>query len=180
MEFWLEVVWFLLPGGAANLVPPVAAKIFPRWNAPIDLGRTFRGRRLFGAHKTFRGVVSGVLLSSVTLQLQCLASHRWPELRGLEIGQAFCGLWWLGPWLGMAALAGDLVKSFFKRRRDIPSGRSWFPWDQIDWIVGVLVAAYPVFQFGIPFMAGALVLGLILSLAAKAVGYWIGVNSEWI
>ena len=53
---------------------------------------------------------------------------------------------WLGLGLrfGIGAMAGDAVKSFFKRRADVPSGERWFPFDQIDFVVGALVLIWPV------------------------------------
>jgi len=38
--------------------------------------------------------------------------------------------------LGFGALFGDTAKSFFKRQKGIQPGRSWFPFDQVDYIVG--------------------------------------------
>ena len=38
--------------------------------------------------------------------------------------------------MGFGALTGDAIKSFFKRRVNIPPGVSWFPFDQIDYIIG--------------------------------------------
>lgn len=180
MHFVADVIWFLLPAGAANLIPPVAAKWFPRWDTSVDFGTTFRGRRIFGPHKTIRGLAFGILFSSITLFLQCLFSEAMPALKALQVGPSFCDLWWLGPLFGFAALFGDLAKSFFKRQFNIEAGRSWFPWDQVDWIIGVLIATYPIFEFNLVFAFTAVALGLVSSFAAKVVGYWIGVNSDWI
>ena len=44
----------------------------------------------------------------------------------------------LGALMGGGALIGDLVKSFIKRRLNQPPGKPWFPWDQLDWIAGVI------------------------------------------
>lgn len=38
-------------------------------------------------------------------------------------------------------MTGDAVKSFFKRQRDMPPGSSWFPFDQLDFVIGALVFA---------------------------------------
>ena len=38
----------------------------------------------------------------------------------------------------VAALGGDLIKSLFKRQVDIQPGQPWFPFDQCDWLIGVL------------------------------------------
>ena len=45
----------------------------------------------------------------------------------------------LGALMGGGALVGDLVKSFIKRRLNVPPGKPWFPWDQLDWIAGAIL-----------------------------------------
>jgi len=52
----------------------------------------------------------------------------------------------LGALMGGGALTGDLVKSFIKRRLDIPPGRPWFPWDQLDWIMGAMLLSSFVYS----------------------------------
>jgi CDP-2,3-bis-(O-geranylgeranyl)-sn-glycerol synthase len=45
---------------------------------------------------------------------------------------------------GMGALLGDAIKSFFKRRVNIKPGSTWFPFDQIDYIVGGILFLMPL------------------------------------
>lgn len=180
MYYLLEVLWFLLPAGGANLIPPVAARIWPTWNAPVDRGRIFYGKPLFGRTKTIRGFVVGILFSTIILYLQCIVHSKFYVFNDLEFREIFCNEWWLGPCFGFSALLGDLVKSFFKRRLNFQSGQSWFPWDQIDWVIGVLLVTYPLFKFSLGFILLALVLGILLSGGAKIIGYWLGINSNWI
>jgi CDP-2,3-bis-(O-geranylgeranyl)-sn-glycerol synthase len=40
--------------------------------------------------------------------------------------------------MGFGALAGDSIKSFFKRRLGFAPGKAWVPFDQLDFIVGGL------------------------------------------
>ena len=37
------------------------------------------------------------------------------------------------------ALTGDALRSFFKRQRGMAPGKSWFPFDQIDYVLGGVV-----------------------------------------
>ena len=39
-------------------------------------------------------------------------------------------------------MAGDSVKSFFKRRLKISPGQQWIPFDQLDFILGGLLALH--------------------------------------
>ena len=49
----------------------------------------------------------------------------------------------MGASLGFGALAGDAIKSFFKRQFSVASGQSWFPFDQIDYILGGILFSLP-------------------------------------
>jgi CDP-2,3-bis-(O-geranylgeranyl)-sn-glycerol synthase len=40
-------------------------------------------------------------------------------------------------------MAGDAVKSFFKRRVGVPPGGRWIPADEIDFIIGAMVLGSP-------------------------------------
>jgi hypothetical protein len=116
---------------------------------PIDGGRTFRGRRLFGAHKTFRGVVAVSLGTSVFMFVQQLV---WPVALGgqaSEVSGRFAanGLL-LGFALGAGAMLSELPNSFVKRQLDIAPGASgrgplallFYVLDQIDLLLGAWVA----------------------------------------
>jgi len=89
---------------AANSAPVLARHVFgTRFAAPLDGGRVLRdGRPVLGRSKTWRGLIAGTLASAALAPLLGLA----PEL-GLATG----GL----------ALGGDLLASFFKRRRGYPA-----------------------------------------------------------
>ena len=90
----------------ANGAPVIAAKLFGgRFAWPVDGGRTLAdGRPLFGRSKTWRGLATAVV--ATTAAAPCL---------GLD--------WRWGAGFGAAAMAGDLVSSFTKRRLGLaPSG----------------------------------------------------------
>jgi CDP-2,3-bis-(O-geranylgeranyl)-sn-glycerol synthase len=119
----VETVWLLLPAAAANIAPVIAARYrwLPALNRPLDGNRTFHGKRLLGAHKTWRGLVVGIVAGGIA---------------GFFLGSAL-----LGVVLGAGALAGDAAKSFVKRQLNIAPGKSWPPFDQIDAALGALLAA---------------------------------------
>jgi CDP-2,3-bis-(O-geranylgeranyl)-sn-glycerol synthase len=43
--------------------------------------------------------------------------------------------------ISMGALFGDIVESFFKRRIGKERGESWYPFDQLDFVLGALILA---------------------------------------
>ena len=139
----LFALWYFLPAGFANAAPVFANKIplLQKLGMPIDAGKSFRGKRIFGDHKTVRGFAAGVLIGSLTGLIQYLLyTHLgWVQNFSLIVYTSAWQSLLLGALLGFGALFGDAVKSFFKRQFSVASGKSWFPFDQIDYIIGGLL-----------------------------------------
>ena len=73
----LFAAWFLLPAAAANVAPIITNKLplLRRWQTPLDFGKTFHGKEVFGKHKSWRGLVSGIVVATITLALQQYAAR---------------------------------------------------------------------------------------------------------
>ncbi len=125
---------------AANAVPVIVAILArDRWSYPLDGGRTLLdGQRLLGAHKTWRGLVSGTLAAAMT-----------GSLLGLPV--------WVGAGFGALSLLADATSSMVKRRLRLAPGTEFPGLDQLG------EALLPLLAF-----AGTLSLGLgdILALTA--------------
>lgn len=142
METILFALWFFWPAGSANSAPVLANNTPLRaWTTPIDFGHTFRGHRITGDHKTYRGLTAGVINGAVIGLVQLLLARNisFFESVGGSIDYTDWSVILLGAVLGLGALLGDVFKSFFKRQRNIPNGHSWFPFDQTDYIIGGLL-----------------------------------------
>ncbi|RMG91429.1 MAG: CDP-archaeol synthase [Zetaproteobacteria bacterium] len=135
MATWLVDVQLLVVITLANGSPILARKLLPAWwNTPIDGDKTWRdGYPILGASKTWRGMACGIL--------------------GGMVGSLFFGWpWQLGMAIGLAAMTGDLVSSFVKRRLGIPTEGRATGLDQIpesfipaliaqSWLGGTLLDA---------------------------------------
>ena len=142
----LETFWLLLPAGIANTAPVLAAKYnwFPSLNQPLN-------ERLLGSHKTWRGVFFGVIYGLIA---------------GIILGHGAL----FGAALGLAALIGDAVKSFFKRRLHIAPGKSFPVFDQIDFVIGALLVSILFFPVKISHVVIAIVMFGLLSCLTSLVG----------
>ncbi|MDO8642405.1 MAG: CDP-archaeol synthase [Candidatus Woesearchaeota archaeon] len=138
IDLILTTVTFFLPAGVANMMPVLVAKI-PVLNVPMDFGYSFRGKRIFGDHKTWRGLVFGIG-GAVLISYFIWRVPMEPGSVAVEISVRNSII--LGIALGAGALLGDAIKSFFKRQIGIKPGGSWVPFDQIDWILGALIAVH--------------------------------------
>ena len=134
----LSALWLMLPAYLSNMLP-----VFVGGGPPIDLGRHWKdGKRLLGDGKTWRGLLLAPLLAAgltYFLQLAGRSGGWW--------GDNFPD-WGPDPWwfllayaMGLGALVGDAFESFVKRRTGRDRGEKWFPWDQLDFILGALLFA---------------------------------------
>jgi CDP-diglyceride synthetase len=175
-------LWFFLPAGLANAAPIFVATMpgLRRWNAPIDLGRTFRGQRILGSHKTWRGLVTGMITATVVLALQqVLVRHAsWAHSLTSQVDYASLPTLILGPLFGLGALGGDAIESFFKRQRRVRPGQGWFPFDQTDYIIGGAIASAPFVSLNLVQYLWLLLLWLLMHIVASYIGYLLGVKER--
>jgi len=178
----LFAIWFLLPAAIANMVPILSARIplIKKLDAPIDAGKSFRGHRIFGAHKTWRGIVTGIIASTLVLWIQQLlaANYEWTNIFTGAIDYSALPVLILGPVFAIGALGGDAIESFFKRSRGIKSGKAWVPFDQLDYIIGsVLVSLFFVILTPAQYV-WIFVVWFLMHLIASYIGFRLGLKKE--
>jgi CDP-2,3-bis-(O-geranylgeranyl)-sn-glycerol synthase len=143
----LFALWFFLPAALANMIPIPLAKVpwLKKYEWPMDFGKKYRGHRVFGSHKTWRGFAAGVIMATLILWLQqwAVAHFGWAQTLTAQVDYAHLPTLILGPLFAIGALGGDAIESFFKRQRGTPPGHGWFPWDQLDYIIGASILTAP-------------------------------------
>ncbi|HET6925113.1 MAG TPA: CDP-archaeol synthase [Candidatus Saccharimonadales bacterium] len=174
--------WFFLPPALANATPIGVAALpyVKRWDAPMDFGKSFQGWRILGPHKTWRGLIAGMLSSTIALWLQQLAYDHtgWGASIGHGVPYNTLPTLVLGPLFGLGALGGDAIKSFFKRRRGTPSGATWLPFDQLDYVVGGTVVSLPFVVLAWPVYVWILVLWFGIHFIASYLGWKAGLKQQ--
>lgn len=155
---------------------PVLANKLPfinRWKTPLDLGKKYKGKRILGANKTWRGLVFGTCVAAIfgvtafTIRVDFTVS-----IELLWIVALASGL------MGFGALVGDAVESFAKRRSGIKPGDSWFPFDQIDYILGGLLFSYPLIHWPIELMFYIFAIYFGLHVVVSFIGYKLGLKDK--
>ena len=178
----LFAIWFLLPAAAANASPIFSAKIpfLKKFDAPIDGGEKINGHRIFGSHKTWRGIISGIVVATAVLALQQLLFAHFGWVRFVSGGVDYASLptLLLGPLFAIGALGGDAIESFFKRQRGIKSGGTWVPFDQLDYIIGsVIVSLFFVILTPVQYIL-MFVIWFLGHILATYVGYKLGLKDD--
>lgn len=160
-----------------------------RFDAPLDGGRVFRGRRIFGDHKTVRGFMGIVPAAGAGFALLGLARDagaEWlaPGLWGLTMASLFG----LGVWGGLCFMVGELPNSFFKRRRGIAPGevpaRGWerslcLVVDRLDSTLALLSGMSLVVGLRWHTWLAVLLLGPLVHLAFSALLRVVGVKARY-
>jgi CDP-2,3-bis-(O-geranylgeranyl)-sn-glycerol synthase len=176
MGYWiaalLSAIWIMLPAYVPN-----SAAVVLGGGMPIDRGRVHEdGRRILGDGKTYRGLVLGILAGILVGCLQILVqSGDFPEFlpRHTLLTVSL---------LATGALLGDLVKSYFKRRRGIGKGEKWPVVDQYDFVAGALLLtlagapSWVVTYVTLPVLFWILVLTPLLHRAVNVLGYSLGMK----
>jgi CDP-2,3-bis-(O-geranylgeranyl)-sn-glycerol synthase len=169
-NLWFAL-WFFLPAGIANVTPIFAAKTpgLKRLSAPIDFGKHFRGKRILGNHKTWRGLITGITMAVLVAGLEGLIYRHINN-------QQICDMIYppglkLGFLLGLGALLGDMAKSLFKRQFNVKPGRSWFPFDQLDYIAGGLLFSAIIVRLTLLQYAWIIAVWFGMHLVSSYIGY---------
>jgi CDP-2,3-bis-(O-geranylgeranyl)-sn-glycerol synthase len=163
----MEVValaYLMLPAYFANMAAAFA-KFWPGWNRPIN-------RRWLGDHKTVVGFLLGVMVAVGVAYLQSQSPWSPHGLRSEWLA--------LGCAQGIGAMSGDAVKSFFKRRVGIAPGRPWIPADELDFVIGALLLAWPWLH--LQPIEVALILGFtfVAHIATNHVAFHLGIrDAKW-
>jgi CDP-2,3-bis-(O-geranylgeranyl)-sn-glycerol synthase len=178
----LFALWFFIPAGIANMVPVPIAKlpVLKRFDTPMDFGATWHGERVFGAHKTWRGLIAGIIAATLTVLAQQWAVRElgWFDGSAAEIDYLDMSAVVLGLTMAIGALGGDAIKSFFKRRNNIKPGQVWLPYDLIDHIIGAALVTLPFVVFSLWVYPVIVVIWLFANVAISYFGYLIHIKER--
>ena len=166
---------FLPVLGAALVHAPILRfDLVPGLSRPIS-------RRLFGAHKTWRGAIA---MSGGTLAAT-LALHRVPAYRRrLPAPVADANPALLGTLLGLAMWVGELPNSFLKRRLGIPPGTQRRSpggvaisiFDQADWVPTAWLMLLPLWRMSAREAAEVFAVVAAVHVPINLLGYALGVR----
>lgn len=173
----LGIIWFISLLGVANM-SPVLLKKLPFLNIPVDFGKNWRKERLFGKNKTWRGFFCAPIIGGLFFLVQKFLYVKISFLKEISLFNYQEMTVWFGVWVGLGVIVGDLVKSFFKRRWHICPGKSWLPFDQIDFILGGLIVALCFYRFKFLDIIFIIIIGFCLHLLVKFLGYILKIDNK--
>lgn len=128
-------------------------------NIALDMGKKFfDGERILGDGKTVEGFLMGVTVGSFI---------------GFLLGDVFFGFL-----SGFGAMVGDAFGSFVKRRLGLKRGEFFYPWDQIDFLIGAYVFLSPFYYINIYHALIILALTPVVHLLTNVIAYVLKIKKE--
>jgi CDP-2,3-bis-(O-geranylgeranyl)-sn-glycerol synthase len=147
-----EALKFIFPAYCAN-----AAPVLGGGGKPLDHGKNFTdGKRIFGANKTYKGLLFGLGIGAGVGVIDCLL---------------FGYPWLFAVLTPLGALLGDLTGAFIKRRLNLAPGALLPVVDQIDFVVGALVFALPLMIVGLELAIAVLLITPPIHLFTNFLAY---------
>lgn len=157
IELIYKSLIYILPAYIANASPTILGG-----GKPIDLGKKFiDGKRIFGDHKTIRGLIAGITTGTLTGPLLYLLGAETNLLNSFLRALL----------LSIGTHIGDLTGSFIKRRINLKPGESAPILDQLSFLVFALVLSTPLYPIDITMITTLIVITLILHPITNLIAY---------
>ncbi|MBX7170880.1 MAG: CDP-archaeol synthase [Pyrinomonadaceae bacterium] len=151
---------------------------------PIDNEKTFRGKRIFGDNKTYRGILMTAIGTALGFGIQMFL-HRFEIFRQIELlDYQSVRVISIGFFIGAAAMLSELPNSFIKRQIDIAPGATtngiwnlfFYIFDQIDYLIGVWI----VLTFYVEVTFQRIIFSVVFLFFSHQIisllGYWLGMR----
>jgi CDP-2,3-bis-(O-geranylgeranyl)-sn-glycerol synthase len=168
----VTALWVVLPAYVPNSVALLVGG-----GPPIDGGRTWRGNRLLGDGKTWRGFAGGALAGILlAFGLNAVRPALTMTLPAFPPSVAIA--------VPVGAMLGDGAGSFVKRRTGRDRGAPFPLVDQFGFLVGALVSAlvvepaWTVATFTAPVLGAVVVLTPLLHRGTNRAAYALGLKDE--
>jgi len=180
--FAISCLYFFLPAYFANMTPPLIkrVKFFDFLGKPVDFGKKFLGKPIFGTHKTWRGTIFGFLVGFLTALLQGFL-YQFDFFKKISIlDYSKINIFLFAFLISFGQVFGDLSLSFVKRRINLKEGAPFFVFDQTNYVLGCFIFLEPVFKIGISVWIFLFFATFFLHIIVNRLGYELKIHSaKW-
>ena len=155
---------------------------------PLDLGLHLRGKRIFGDHKTWRGLAINVAFCTLGTLIQAWFQGedylpRWLPFFDYEKHGPLIGLL-----LGLGMTVGELPNSFVKRQLEIAPGMrkkgftgiAFFLFDQVDLTVGIWLFLFFLIRPSLVMILWSFAITIVSHVAVSSMGYLLGMRKTLV
>ena len=173
-QFILSCLYFFLPAYFTNMTPPLAKKagVFDFLDKPVDFNKKINGLPILGSHKTWRGIVSGIMVGILIVYFQSWL-YQFSFIKNLCLIDYKNNTLFFGFLISGGAVFGDLLFASLKRRLKLKPGTKFLPFDQINYVVGAAIFLTPFFKIDILVWLTLFVLTFFLHIVINRLGYYL-------
>ena len=152
---------------------------------PIDAGARLRGRHLFGANKTWRGVIAVAFGTAIGFGFQVVLHHMGVGRRVELLNYSDPRVMALGFAMGAAAMLSELPNSFLKRQLGIAPGAPargvlgavFYALDQVDMLLGVWLVLGCFIEITIMRVLQSIIFLFVTHQVLTVIGYGLGMRA---
>ncbi len=184
LDFIFSRLYFFAPAYIANMTPPLAKKlsVFNFLDKPVDFNKKWKGLPILGSHKTWRGVVLGIINGIIAIYFQKWL-YQFSFFQQISLlNYQTANILMLGFLISLGTVLGDLISAFFKRRLNLEPGARFMPFDQINYVVGVFVFLNLFSEINLDLFSWLILafLTFFLHVITNLSGYYLGFHSaKW-
>lgn len=161
VQDWIQALFIIVPTYCTNGAPVIFGG-----GGPIDFGKSLSdGERVFGDHKTFRGLASGLVVGIIVglFEAYLISASLFPIAVSASLG----------------ALLGDLAGAFLKRRIHIKPGGSLPVVDQLDFVFGAVILVPLVSELSLGVVLILLLVTPPIHLLTNFFAYALGLKTAY-
>ena len=165
--YYIYILYLALPCFVANILPVLfnRLQLLPTLKKPLDNGKYLGQARLFGDHKTWRGLISGVVGAMLVAAGQwLLAEVNWVPLPLFQSWQF---------------IIFGFLASLVKRQLKVASGEPFVVLDQLDYIIGFLLLTSLVVTWNWHDMIFLLLFSLIAHPISNGIAYIFNIKKTY-
>lgn len=152
---------------------------------PLDNGATFRGKRVFGNNKTYRGIVAVAIGTAIGFGIQMLLHHSAAPSKVELLDYSPLTVLLIGLAMGAAAMLSELPNSFIKRQLDVAPGKAatgstallFYFLDQVDMLAGVWLVLCFIVHVSIERILWSILFLFVVHQILSVIGYGLGMRT---
>ncbi|MBN2880754.1 CDP-archaeol synthase [Candidatus Woesearchaeota archaeon] len=173
----LQTIYLLLPSAMCNIFAALSKRI-NFLNYPIDFGLKLNKKPLFGKNKTWRGAFFGILAGIITSLIQTILFQLNITKSINILNYTYQNFLIIGILLSVGTILGDCLESMIKRQLNKKPGDSLIILDQLDWVIGSLLAISIIKTLSTQTIITALIVFFILHIITKHIGFYLKLEDK--
>jgi len=171
----LEALYFIAPAGIAQLFAFFVVILNLPDNEPINV-------KFFGLKETWYGIIAGSIGAVFTLIIQSYFYDQEFFYSISILDYSSLNIIVLGLIFAFGSIGGNLIKAFFKQKLGKKENENWFPFDQLDYVLGTLLLFSLIYFSQLPVWYEIITLLIAMPfvhLSVSFLGYVFRLKNEW-